>query len=44
MSLFSKVIYETNFLEPIRERARVTTDGLVTRGTAVIRAKCGKIL
>lgn len=31
MSLFSKVIYETNFLDPISGRGRVTTDGLVTR-------------
>lgn len=30
MSLFSKVIYETDFPEPISERTRVTTDGLVT--------------
>lgn len=30
MSLFYKVIYETNFLEPISERAGVTADGLLT--------------
>jgi len=34
MSLFYKVIYETNFLESISERARVTTDMLShTHGT-----------